>query len=387
MTLPDGLSGGAWKVDSYACDGWTFAALLTSFGDRPEILCWTSDGQISSHVIDTISTSSNSSIQENMDALLEMLDQVEVTGGGGSITTSGDVSRLVGLTQNAEDAQTLISALLDYYEYAQIQAALEESKPLLQQLLSEEETRLARGTGSQGTVDALQTEIDEITLRLSQCKANIKQAALTVQELTLLDPSDYDLSELLYFFDPTELEVDELCQAAVDYAEAVAAGRYIVDDSALIAQCKTAIINLQVYDSSIRSARSALERAVENVAALTQAYGRGTTDKDTLYHAQCTQNEALANLYTSLCTFMDQVNLLNTLSGGWLSGKLEWLDDVYPAIFQGEVIRGEEEAARILEEREEREQEAEERLAESQADETAKEGASDEAVSEESTTE
>ncbi|MCD8331764.1 MAG: hypothetical protein LUB63_04435 [Oscillospiraceae bacterium] len=364
VTLPDGLSSGAWEVDSYACDGWTFAALLTSFGESPEILCWTSDGEIGSYIADTGSASSNSSVQEDMEALLEMLDQVEATGTG-SMTTGGDVSRLVGLTQSAEDAQTLVSALLDYYEYTQIQAVLEESKPLLQQLLAEEETQLARGVGSQAAVDELQAEIDELTLRLSQCAANIKQATLTVQELTLLDPSDYDLSQLLVSFDPTELEVDELCQAAVDYAEAVAAGRYTVGDSALTTQCKTELINLQVYASNVKSARSALERAVENVETLTQAYGRGTADKDTLYHAQCTQNEALANLYTSLCDFMDQVNSLNTLSGGWLSEKLEWLDDVYPAIFQGEITRGEEAAAKILEEREEREQEAQEQLAES----------------------
>ncbi|MCD8389925.1 MAG: hypothetical protein LUC21_07200 [Oscillospiraceae bacterium] len=373
IVLPDGLYSGSWAINSYVCDGWTFSALSASSEAGPEILCWVSEEEISSEALDTLlSGAADSSVQENMDSLLEMLELVEVSGAGPA-TISGDVSRLIGLTQSAEDAQTLVSALLDYYEYTQIQSTLDESKPLLQQLLSEEITQVARGTGSQTTVDSLQAEINDITLRQSQCKANLNQAALTIQELTMLEPTDYDLSGLLYFFDSTELDVTALCQAAVDYAAAVAAGRYDVDDTLIINQCKMAVINLEVSCNNVESAHSNLELAIENVTAMTQDYARGTADKYSLYHTQCAQNEAIADLYTALCAFMKQVSSLNTLSGGWLTEEFGWLEDVYPAIFQSEIARGEEEAAIIQAEREQREQSAEEQLTENKTDNTSEE--------------
>ncbi len=368
VTLPDDLSGGAWTTDCFTCDGWTVAALAASTGAQPEIIRWTAEGDLSGLEFD--SSSSSGSVQEDMDALLALLDQVAVSGGG-AISTGGDASRLVGLMQSAEDAQTLVSALLEYYEYTQIQAALEESKSLLQQLLAEEETLLARGSGGQDTADDLQAELDDIDLRLTQCKANLKQAELTVEELTLLDPANYDLSALLCIFDPGDLNVSKLCQAAVNYATEVAAGRYEVDAASLTTQCKTAILNLQVYYSDIQCAYSAWDQAEETVAALTQAYARGTAEKDSLYHAICEENEAAISVYTALATFADQVNALNTLCGGWLSEQLGWLSDVYPAIFQGEITRGQEEAEALAAEQEAAEQAAAEQLAEQEAAEQA----------------
>ncbi|MCD8142527.1 MAG: hypothetical protein LUD83_04520 [Clostridiales bacterium] len=333
VTLPDELGSGEWTVDSYACDNWTVASLAASAGDRPEIVYWRADGDISGLEIDA--SSSSSSVQKSMDALLKKLKQVEGKGGG-AISTNKGASKLVRLADSAEDAQTLVSALLSYYENTQTQTVLEESESLLQQLLTEAETLLARDSGSQDTVDALQAEIDDIDQRLAQCKANLKQAELTVKELTSKNPSGYDLSALICIFDPSKLNVSKLCNAAVNYATDLAADQYEVDADSLKTECKTAILKLEVYYSDVQSACDSWEQAEETVAALTQAYARGTADKDSLYHACCEQNEAAINVYTALVAFADQVNLLNNLCGGWLSKQIGWLSNVYPDIFEDE---------------------------------------------------
>ena len=312
-----------------------------------------------------------SQAQERLDSLLAALEAAGsgVSGGSGSSAASGlgDVERLVGLMLTVDDGQELVDALTDYYMYREMTAALEGSQPMLEQNLASTQTQLQRGTGTQEAVDSAQAQLDELDRQLAQYQTGQEQARLTIQELCKLDPEDYDLQKVLITFDPVELDASALVTAAVEYAQAVAAGQYEVDTAALERQVKSAVLDLSMAYESIRSARESVTQAASEVETQTQAYATGSGTKEALYSAQCAQNEAAADLCQAIGTFAKQANQLNTLSGGWIAETYDWMPDTFGTLFQSEILRGQEAAQAAQEEREQQEQEAAQAIQEEQA--------------------
>ena len=93
-----------------------------------------------------------SQAQERLDALLAALDGAGGSGGGSAAGASGlgDVERMLALMLTAEDGETLVDALTDYYMYREMAAAQEGSLPLLEQNLAAAQTQLDRGSGTTG---------------------------------------------------------------------------------------------------------------------------------------------------------------------------------------------------------------------------------------------
>lgn len=358
------LPEGEYEPARYAFGDWSVTALLTKGSGAPAAVRW--DSAVNSPAAEGGKGSGSedeNAPEARLDQLLASLDLIDGAGGKGSGKAVGsDVGRLVGLTGSAADAMALIDTLLDYDENKQTQAVLEESKLLLQQLLTEEQDSEKRGMGNAGRAAALQTEMDELGKRIAQCKANMEKAALKVQEMTLLNPADYALERLICSFDPGELDAGELYRAAVGHAEGAAAGLYPVDADALAVSVKAEVINLELAYQNVQSALEGRQRTQETADAALEAYARSTADRYELYHAQIARNDAAIALYSALAGFSRQANVLNGLSGGWLSQEQAWLDDVLPAIYQGEIARGQEEAQAQEEEQMQKEDEAREQL-------------------------
>ena len=72
-----------------------------------------------------------------------------------------------------------------------------------------------------------------------------------------------------------ELDAQALIQAAAEYAQAVAAGRYEVDTAALEREVKSAVLDLSMAYESIRAARETVEQTAAGVERQTQAYATG----------------------------------------------------------------------------------------------------------------
>ena len=267
----------------------------------------------------------------------------------------------------AGDGETLVDALTDYYMYREMAAAQEGSLPLLEQNLAAAQTQLDRGSGAQEAVDAAQEALDELDRQLAQYETGQEQALLTIQELSKLDPEEYGLQKVLISFDPVELDAQALIQAAAEYAQAVAAGRYEVDTAALEREVKSAVLDLSMAYESIRAARETVEQTAAGVERQTQAYATGAGTKEALYSAQCAQNEAAAVLCQAIGAFTKQANHLNALSGGWVAERYDWMPDTFAALFQSEIVRGQEAAQKAEEERKEQEEQAAQTIQEEQA--------------------
>lgn len=351
---PDGAVDGNWYQSRYRYGDYTCILLCKREEEAPVRLCWGRDmtlpggGAVDFPV---------SQAQQRLEELLDALDGTgdSASGGGAEL---GDVERMLGLMLTVEDGQTLVDALTDYQILGHMEAALTASQPFLEQNLAEEQTKLAKGQGSQEAVDSARAELDRLDRRLAQYKTAREQARLTIQDLSKLEPDDYDLQAVLLAFDPVELNIDALCSESLAYALAVAAGRYEVDGQALEQELKSAVLELSMSYETIRSARVEVEQAAALVEAQTQTYARGTGDRAELYAALCAQNEAAAALCQAVGTFTHQANRLNILSGGWVSEQYGWMEDSFATLFQSEVLRGEEAAQKAREERTQREEEA-----------------------------
>ena len=350
LLQPNGTVGGDWYQRQYSYEEYVCILLSQQADDAPTQICWSRDmSQASGQPVDT----SSSQAQERLDELLSALDGASVPAGGGSSGSAAsqkDVERLLGLMLTAQDGEDLMDALIDHYVYGQMAASLEASQPLLQQPLADAQTQLQRGQGSQAAVDEAQADLDDLDRRLAQYRTAQKQAALTVTELAKLDAEDYDLQAVLICFDPVALNVSNLCSSAAAYAQSVAAGRYEVDTAALERELKSDVLELGLSYESIRAARSAAEAAVAKVDEVTQQYAKGSADKATLYAAQCARDEAASALYQALGTFAHQANALNTLSGGWIAQQYDWMADTFSALFQNEILQGQQAAQQAEEE-------------------------------------
>ena len=357
---PNGTVGGDWYQRQYRYEDYVCILLSQQSSQPPVQLCWSRDmTQTGGMPVE----SGSAQAQERLDELLAALDGAGGASGGsgsGSSTAASekDVERLLGLMLTAQDGEDLMDALIDFYSYGEMAACLETSQPLLQQTLAEAQTMLQRGQGSQEAVDQAQADLDELDRRLAQYRTAQEQASLTVQELCKLDPANYDLQAVILTFDPVEMDVSGLCSAAVTYAQSVAAGRYEVDAAALERQVKSAVLELGLSYEAVRTAREDAVDAASQVDQVTQAYARGTADKAALYAAQCARDEAIAALYQAMGTFAHQANSLNTLSGGWVAEKYDWMSDTFGTLFQSEILRGEEAARQAEEEKRRQEEEA-----------------------------
>ena len=364
----DGTVGGNWFQSQYRYESCAMVLLSQEEDGAPEEISWSRDMTLPDG---TVVDESVSQAQERLDSLLAALEAAGsgASGGSGSSDSSGlgDVERLVGLMLTVDDGQELVDALTDYYMYREMTAALEGSQPMLEQNLASAQTQLQRGTGTQEAVDSAQAQLDELDRQLAQYQTGQEQARLTIQELCKLDPEDYDLQKVLITFDPVELDASALVTAAVEYAQAAAAGQYEVDTAALERQVKSAVLDLSMAYESIRSARESVTQAASEVETQTQAYATGSGTKEALYSAQCAQNEAAADLCQAIGTFTKQANQLNTLSGGWIAETYDWMPDTFGTLFQSEILRGQEAAQAAQEEREQQEQEAAQAIQEEQA--------------------
>lgn len=340
---PDGTVGGDWYQRQYRYEDYTCTLLSeTSQDSAPSLVCWSRD--MSDPGGGTIVDEGTAQAQERLDALLAALDGAGGSGSsGGGSASAEDVERLLGLMLTVQDGEDLMDAMIDYHVYGQMAQSLEASQPLLQQQLAEAQTKLQKGEGTQEAVDDAQSALDSLDRRLAQYRTAKEQASLTIQDLSKMEPDDYDLSAVLLSFDPVELDSASLYDAALAYAQE-RDGKKNVDADALSREIKSAVLELGLSYEAIRSARTTAEDAAAQVETITQAYAKGTADKAALYSAQCAQNEAIASLYQAMGTFAHQANGLNTLSGGWLAEEYDWLADTFAALFQSELLQNEETA-------------------------------------------
>lgn len=364
---PDGTGEGVWWQHQYLYEDHTCILFSRTEEGRSASVLWSRG--LTSSAGELPASTGTTQAQERLDDLMAALDSAagsvgESTGGASSL---GDVARMVALMLTPEDAERLVDALTDYYIYGEMAAALESSQPLLEQLLAQAQTQLARGSGSQEAVDNAQAQLDDLGRQLTQYETAREQAGLTIQELSKLDPEDYDLQQVLLTFDPVEMDVSALYSYAQSYAATLGQE---AEGAALERELRSAVLDLGMGYETIRTARETVERTEAVVVEQTQAYAKGSAQQADLYAAQCARNEAVAALYQAVGVFSQQANHLNTLSGGWVAETYDWMAETFATLFQSQVVQAQTAAQGEADDRTQREEEAAQAIEQEQTEES-----------------
>ena len=362
-----GLAGEWWQ-HQYFYEDHTCILLSQTEEGRPTGILWSRDRSSAAGELPTSDEATQA--EARLDSLMAALDGAAGSAGGSSEGASGlgDVARMVALMLTPEEGEDLVDALTDYYIYGEMAAAMEASQPLLEQLLAQAQTQLARGSGSQEAVDSAQTQLDDLVRQLTQYETAREQAGLTIQDLSKLDPEDYDLQQVLLTFDPVEMDVSGLYSYARSYVEDLGQE---VDGAALERELRSAVLGLGMSYETVRTARESVERAEAAVEEQTQAYAKGSAQQADLYAAQCARNEAVAALYQAVGDFSRQANHLNTLSGGWVAETYDWMADTFAALFQSQVVQAQTAAQGEADDRTQREEEAAQAIEQERGEESA----------------
>ena len=363
---PGGVVEGDWYQTHYRYETYACTTLQeTEYGAPVEIL-WSRDVALPSEPeVDAAVSQAQARLEELMAALNALESGESGESAGNTPSDLGDVERMLGLVLTAADGEELVDALTDYYVSREMLTALEGSQPLLEQNLAAVRSLQQRGSATQEEVDTAQSALDTLDRRLAQYAAAKEQARLSIQAVSKLDPEEYDLQKVLLCFDPVALDVEALLTSAQSYAKATAA-QMETDAAALDREIKSAVLDLNMAYESIRSARETLERANAAVEEQMQSYAMGSGTKESLYEAQCVQNDAAAALLQATGTFTKEANRLNTLSGGWIAEEYDWMAGTFRTLFQSEIVRAQEAAQAAEEAREQAEQEAAQEIQEEQ---------------------
>lgn len=354
LSSPAGTEGERQAVYRYE-DGVFCVGLYPQGQEALSALCWAKGGD----PILPPGSGEEGVIAQAQERLEELAGALEAMGGGsGGSVEQGDVERMLALMFTAQEAQELLDALSDCLLYGQVLEALETERPLLERQVAEAQTALERGSGSELALENAREALDGLSRRQAQYEKGRKEAEEKVLELSGLAPSDYDLRPVLVSFDPVELDASALYASALTYAKEVAAKRYEVDTKDLETQLRETVLELSMSYETIRAQRRNVEQLIARLEEQTEAYAKAAAGREDLYSAQCALCEGLVALYEETGRFQSLANRLNTQSGGWLSRTCGWLDAPLSAVFQGEIVRGQEEAARLERERQEREEEA-----------------------------
>ncbi len=272
-----------------------------------------------------------------LEEFLAGLDLMETAESGTQATQnpyygSGAVSEALSACQTPEEAGALIQAMLDYWEQAERQSALEENLARTQTLLKEAQSAQSMGQGDAESLAALEAEETALQAQIELCATERKRAEVQAQGAAGVMPADYALETLLVSFDPAEQDVSQLAQIAAAYAQS---SGQTADADALTVQVKEKLIDLEEAYAGIQTALQVYQDAVASAQTAAGAFSMGSGSKTAWYQALSVQAEARADLCGTLAVFTGRANTLNQTTGGWVSRTFAWYDDILSPLFQG----------------------------------------------------
>ncbi len=336
--LPQGSTGGDWNQSVFYYEDHALSMVYARKMAAPFEVIWAQSGGLDLKVGTDAADETAAQAQEQLDALLDALEGVGGGGGsgggeGGGEADPADVERLLGLMLTPQDAYDLMNALTDYYAYGKTVEAMEASRPLLEQNLSEQQRLLDQGREVQDAVDAVQDSLDSLDSTVLQYRVVQEQARLVAEKLTGMKLDGYDLAAVLKVIDVASLDASGLYEAAVDYAKGIAAGRYEVDEAQIELDVKTQILDMTLAYEGITSTQETLDKAKASLEEINQAYATGTAEKSAMYSAQCAVNDAAAALFQTTGAYTKLINRLNDLSGGWVAEQYGWFAEPFGVLY------------------------------------------------------
>lgn len=332
------VAPGLYYAESYADDSQRLTVLYSDeTREQTVLVTWENKSAIpSSGSSGNGGKSSESDAEKLIDALDEMLDSEGTMGsaGGGSGGTSSDAALTSVAT--ASDAVELIDSMLDYWEETQRKDALEEIYELNETLISDEENKIAKGTGSSDALNLLKQEQSELETKIESVKTALKRAELQAETKGVTDLSGYSLEDLLVIFNPAEQDISGLVLFAATYYEGTTGEE--ANAASINSTVKSKLLDLSDAYSATQLAMSRYETLSERTESAKDDYAKGLSSKSSWYQAMKNQAEARIALYEAIADFSGQANHFNQMTGGWVSREFNWHRDALEELFRADIL-------------------------------------------------
>ena len=331
-TPVDGVQLNAGTYDALAVEMEDSQALcLYDANQDAVLLSWSKPGE-GPAVLDLTGMTDDAAGGVQMEAFLASLDLGDgsaaeaLTGNPycGTKDPAEALAQCTGLTQ----AVDLLKAMVDYWEQAVVQAALEENLARAQELLADAQELAATGSGDDDTVAALEDQITQLNSQIATCQAQRSLAVLEGQAAGIDNLAEYAVEQVPVYFDPSATTSEQFALAATAFAQVSGTS---ASDAKLAAM--ESVVNLTDDYSKVQTAVSRYEAAQQAAQQAAGDYATGTAGKTEWYDALSAQADARSSLYSALAVFAREANTLNSLTGGWVTQNYGWYTDQLEPLF------------------------------------------------------
>ena len=360
FTPPEGVdvAAGSYNMEMIR-SGDNFVTILYEDGKKEaSLVSWTKAGDAAPVALDAITgadAGTDNTGEGRMNAFLDDLGMVTgdesmaatggAAGGAGSGSSGednpyfgdGSVSAAVQGCDSPDKAVSLTDAMIQYWAASEKQPAYEENLSRAQLLLADAQAAQAQGTGSGAAVDNYSNQISVLNNEIQKCAAARSKAQLQAQDATKTDTSQgadlsgLDVSQALVYFDPSELDANQLSLTAAAYAQSIGKDVSGLDYPTKLRGELLDLSNAYA-DASLAASQYRSATAKSQSAAGKYATGAGT--KEEWYGAMSDQAAARADLTEKLAAFARIANQLNGETGGFLTSKYGWMSDSLGPVFQ-----------------------------------------------------
>lgn len=351
-------------------DGYTLNLWSRLGEETPSLLEWRLGRELPAVTPDDGGTSESSARLEALIAGLGLIsDQLSSNGGGqaGGTQTAQNGAALLKAVKEGENVYPVLKATLSYLEYMELRAAAQENLELYNGMAKDEKALIEAGKGDAERLKDMEDQTAQLDVQIVKYTAQMRKNARAVEDATGLQVSEYDLSDLLVFFEVGKLDIDALGNAVIATAEEAArkraeeeaAERYAeklaawedalaeaedgeeipppekeevvvpeVDRRALLEDLEDNILDLELAYQDVQLALRSYENALSDMEELKSQYTVGEASKAAVQGAQITANNRRGLLYSAMVSFARQAAILDESAGGALARQQEWLADI-----------------------------------------------------------
>lgn len=241
VAIPAALGSDAY-CRTYYYPGYTMRLWSRSKTSEPLLAEWKLDASLPSVSRESMDVTGGST--GRLEELVEQLGLSLSGGATGSHTTeenpyygSTDAGKLLAAASK-KDRTAVVTAALDYLEYAERRVAVEENLALCQILLKEEQQRVDLGTGDELHLSALEDKAAQLEVDRMKCVVQMRKDSRTIEDATGKSVDGFDLQTLPLLFDVTKLDAAALGEEAVALAmeNAVQAAEKVAQKAAQAAE-------------------------------------------------------------------------------------------------------------------------------------------------------
>lgn len=326
------LAPGVYQALAVSCENYEATCLYDENGDAV-LLGWRAQGAAPGLLdLTALADSAGAGSDGQMAAFLASLDLGEGSAADAAAENpyygKKDPAEALAFCTTVDQAESLIDAMLLYWENAERQVALEENLTRARELLADAESSQAMAAADEEALAALEDEVTELEGGVQSCQAQRSLAMLQGQAAGIDNISAYALDQLLLCFDPSVTDSSLFAQAATAYAQSTQR-----DTTEARLAGMTSVVNLTEDYTQVQTAVSRYETAQANAQTAAAGYATGNLDKAGWYDALSAQADARGAVCAALAAFGREANRLNTLTGGWVATNYGWYTDQLEPLF------------------------------------------------------